>query len=378
MASEYDAVRVLATGRIIVRIEPVRSPARPTETHQQKENPMPATLNAPRLWALIAAILVSALISGTARAQDVAGASDHPLVGRYDGSRIGWYSALGYEEVRLPDQLHPGTGFNLPLEGWTRPLAGRLTRIRYDGPAGRSVLEVLRNHEANLHRQGFRTVLFCRGREGCVQGGRLGTTDLGIAGSAGIPTVTPGNNLIYMLAERNDPEGHVHVAMMGQLFRPSGATSDMPQIAVTIVEGEPMQTDMIAAPRLVDSSEFEAAFAVDGRIAIYGITFDFNAADLRPDALPQIAELAQVLAANPALAVVIVGHTDSIGGFDYNLTLSQRRAQAVVDALAATHDIDRARMTPAGAGMVAPVATNRTEEGRARNRRVEIVEVVAR
>ena len=69
-----------------------------------------------------------------------------------------------------------------------------------------------------------------------------------------------------------------------------------------------------------------------------------------------------------------VGHTDAQGAVDYNLSLSQRRAQAVVDALVTGQGVDRKRLTPAGAGMVAPVATNRTDEGRAKNRRVEIVE----
>ncbi|MCB1508545.1 MAG: OmpA family protein, partial [Hyphomicrobiaceae bacterium] len=76
------------------------------------------------------------------------------------------------------------------------------------------------------------------------------------------------------------------------------------------------------------------------------------------------------------LNVLIVGHTDGRGAFDYNLSLSQRRAQSVVDAVVRGFGIPASRMTPAGAGMVAPVASNRTEEGRARNRRVEIVERV--
>ena len=89
---------------------------------------------------------------------------------------------------------------------------------------------------------------------------------------------------------------------------------------------------------------------------------------------PQIEQLAALLKQNPRLEVLIVGHTDGQGAFDYNLSLSQRRAQAVVDTLVSGHAIERKRLTPAGAGMVAPVATNRTDEGRAKNRRVEIVE----
>jgi outer membrane protein OmpA-like peptidoglycan-associated protein len=118
----------------------------------------------------------------------------------------------------------------------------------------------------------------------------------------------------------------------------------------------------------------EQALERDGRIAIYGIYFDFDEAELKPESQPQIDQLGTLLKDNPKLQVLIVGHTDGKGAFDYNLALSQRRAQAVAEALAAKYGIESARLTPAGAGMVAPVASNRTEEGRAKNRRVEIVE----
>ena len=96
---------------------------------------------------------------------------------------------------------------------------------------------------------------------------------------------------------------------------------------------------------------------------------------MKAESQPQIDQLATLLKDNPVLSVLVVGHTDEQGGFDYNLTLSQRRAQAVTDALVANHGISTSRVMPAGAGMVAPVATNRTEEGRSKNRRVEIVEL---
>lgn len=111
------------------------------------------------------------------------------------------------------------------------------------------------------------------------------------------------------------------------------------------------------------------------RIAIYGIYFDFDKAELKAESQPQIDQLATLLKDNPGLSVLVVGHTDGQGGFDYNLKLSQLRAQTVTDALIANHGIAASRVTPAGAGMVAPVATNRTEEGRSKNRRVEIVEL---
>ena len=68
-----------------------------------------------------------------------------------------------------------------------------------------------------------------------------------------------------------------------------------------------------------------------------------------------------------------VGHTDNVGAFDYNVGLSERRAAAVVKALTTTHGIAAARLQPAGVGMPAPVGPNDNEDGRAKNRRVELV-----
>jgi flagellar motor protein MotB len=76
----------------------------------------------------------------------------------------------------------------------------------------------------------------------------------------------------------------------------------------------------------------------------------------------------------PGLRVLIVGHTDSQGGLDYNVDLSRRRAASVIGALSA-RGILANRLTPQGVGMAAPVSTNDTDDGRARNRRVEMVKM---
>jgi len=126
---------------------------------------------------------------------------------------------------------------------------------------------------------------------------------------------------------------------------------------------------------VIPASEIKQALTQDGRIAIYGIYFEFDKAEILPESQPQIAQLAALLKAKPDLSILVVGHTDAQGDFEYNMTLSQQRAQAIADALVSGFEIGASRITPAGAGMVAPVATNRTEEGRAQNRRVEIVEI---
>jgi outer membrane protein OmpA-like peptidoglycan-associated protein len=108
-----------------------------------------------------------------------------------------------------------------------------------------------------------------------------------------------------------------------------------------------------------------------GRIALY-VNFDFAKASLKPDAAPIVAEVVNLMKRNPDLKLSIDGHTDNIGGHDYNQKLSQDRAASVVAAVVAG-GVDSGRLQSHGFGADKPIAPNDTEEGRAKNRRVELV-----
>jgi outer membrane protein OmpA-like peptidoglycan-associated protein len=110
-----------------------------------------------------------------------------------------------------------------------------------------------------------------------------------------------------------------------------------------------------------------------GHIALYGIYFDTDKAVIKPESAPTLAEIAKLLTGQPELHVFIVGHTDNQGAYDYNMGLSQRRAAAVAAALAKSYSIAPGRMKTAGVGFLSPVGSNTTEQGRALNRRVELV-----
>ncbi len=104
---------------------------------------------------------------------------------------------------------------------------------------------------------------------------------------------------------------------------------------------------------------------------VKGLRFDFDSAKIKSEYYPLLDRVADILQANPSLKVEIQGHTDSIGSAEYNMALSKRRAQAVADYLA-SHGISADRLTVVGMGESQPIASNDTEEGRARNRRVQI------
>ena len=140
-------------------------------------------------------------------------------------------------------------------------------------------------------------------------------------------------------------------------------------IQLRIIEKEAMQQEVTA-----DAKFMADGISSTGHVAIYGIYFDFNKSDVKPESDSALQEINKLLSGNPNLKVFIVGHTDNVGGVDYNMKLSQARADAVVKVLTTKYKINPQRLKAYGVGQLAPVAPNKTEDGRAKNRRVELVE----
>ena len=124
----------------------------------------------------------------------------------------------------------------------------------------------------------------------------------------------------------------------------------------------------------VDAEALGKEIAQSGHVAVYGIYFDSSKTDLKPESKAALDQIGKLMKDNPSLKVFIVGHTDNKGKLQYNMDLSHRRAKAVMNELVAKYGIDIERLGAVGMGFFGPVASNRTEEGRAKNRRVELVE----
>lgn len=309
--------------------------------------------------ALLAATL---MLAGPAAAKDIAGARDHPLVGRYEGAEITSYQRVEFDEQRLitaPVNIRAdGEAFT---DGNSIRVEGRVTRIRYDAPKDRSTLEILRSYQEALEAKGFTIVYSCADRT-CMAGNDSPYRMSTFAGDGAI-NYRYGNGVRYMLARSNQPTGTVSVALY------VGDSKTGPLVRVIVVEEKPIDTGRIT---FVDADAMAKALSADGRVALYGIQFDFDRADIRADSRPTLDEIVKFLVANPSVNVVVTGHTDAQGGFDYNVDLSRRRAIAVVEDLK-RHGIAAQRLTPFGAGMAAPIAPNDDDTGRGRNRRVELV-----
>jgi hypothetical protein len=134
-----------------------------------------------------------------------------------------------------------------------------------------------------------------------------------------------------------------------------------------IVERGQMKQDVVA-----DAAALGSGLKETGHVEVPGIFFDFGKADIKPESEAALNEVVKLLRANPAWKVWVVGHTDNLGTVESNLALSGARSAAVVKALT-QKGIAASRLAAHGAGPFAPVAANDTDDGRARNRRVELV-----
>jgi len=175
-----------------------------------------------------------------------------------------------------------------------------------------------------------------------------------------------------MLGEQVNPGNYMHTTM--KLVKDGRETWAEVECGggnsyyLRIVEKQAMEQQVTASAEALQSG-----LAQNGHVEVPGIFFDFGKADIKPESEPALLEVAKLLKANPAVRVWVVGHTDYVGSADTNVTLAQARAAAVVKALTLQHGIDAKRLLPYGVGPYAPVASNTTEEGRAKNRRVELV-----
>jgi len=311
-----------------------------------------------------------------AQEKDLPGSQDHPTVSRYEGSLIIGYDYRKFAEFVLPlspvstSPAGPATKKNLKLEG-------RVTRILYLAPAERSSLEVFRNYEQELKKGGFQVLFTCAG----VTCGQQPDGLRHLLLPMGSEQQLKGHDLMrvwtlvqeqrYVAAKRASPQGDTYASVYVARDTNPGvpATNNHTLVLLEIVETAPMDSGLVT----VDAAAMAKEIASTGHVALYGIYFDTNKADLKPESSGALVEIVKLLKADPGLKLLVVGHTDSVGGYDPNVALSERRAASVLQELTSKHGIAAARLRGVGVGMSAPVASNDTDEGRAKNRRVELV-----
>lgn len=295
------------------------------------------------------------------------GGSDHPLLSRYAGSTLYQYGGENYGSA--PMLIKNSAGVK------EQQFEGTVSTRLYWGPRGRSPLEIFRNYQSALRSAGFTTVYQCETaqcndddtqRKMSFWGSKARWVDNGASDYYVIRLFQAKPSFNYLHAQKNGV--HVQIGVRaGEDDDPNSSGRSLQ--FVQIVEAARVEQGNVT----VDAAAIGDALKREGKIALYGIHFDTSLAVMKSESTPELAQMAAALKNTPALAVFIVGHTDNQGNMEANLALSRRRAQAVVDALVTTHGISRNRLLAQGVANFAPSASNDSESGRAKNRRVEMV-----
>ncbi|MBT8078606.1 MAG: OmpA family protein [Gammaproteobacteria bacterium] len=317
-------------------------------------------------------------LAGTAGAQDMPGSRDHPAIPRIDGTRIVGFTHSDYDEAFFITTMETRN-----LTGDTHE--GERTRIMYVGGPGLSPLGVLRNYEKAFESMGSTTEQFsCRGND-CYS--NLGQIFIWSKDNQ-MPSVFPSpqflfrysralfKDQLYWFGTVDTEESRYYISVYSAIRSLPGFDKhqdligvDQNLVLLEIIE----DTEFEAALKHVTAEDIGAQIDEAGHIALYGINFDTDSDEVRADSATAIREIAQALANDASLTLLVVGHTDNQGEVAYNHALSERRAASVVRMLVDSHGIASDRLIPLGVGMAAPVASNGTEDGRALNRRVELV-----
>jgi OOP family OmpA-OmpF porin len=257
--------------------------------------------------------------------QDAEGTKDHPML----PNRMTNYFISDFKNN------FDAVDFNVaPAGAKIISKEGTKTTIRYDfnaesGKPKPSALQILRNYEAAIKKIGGETVF-----------------------------LNAGEGLATYRIMKNDKEIWTKIE--------TGGNDNSDFYELTILEVEAMKQE-------ITSNDMLTALNADGHIALY-INFETGKSDIKPESQKVIDQIVEMLKSNPALKISVEGHTDNAGTAPSNQTLSESRAKAVMNGIVAK-GVDKSRLSSKGWGQTKPIEDNKTEEGKAKNRRVEIVKI---
>ena len=328
------------------------------------------------MWKLLGVVAQLFLLICVANAADVAGARDFPGLPRFRNSTIIGYQALAFDGFRLPTgpaQRDAASNWQIPA---SLKLEGKVTGYVYAMPPGTATLEVFRNYQNALQSAGFTTLFACDDDDSCGDGQIMaqqiyaGSHIMQNGGIRSAQAAMYGTDIHFLSAKRSADGHDTFVSLfVAKESAMGGKDQDSVSVVLHVIEPKPMTNSM----EFVTAAKMATDIASSGHVALYGIYFDTSSATVKPESDPSLKEIAALFNREPGLRVYIVGHTDTQGGYDYNMGLSARRSRAVAEALTSRYGVAADRMHTAGVGFLTPVATNATDEGRAKNRRVELV-----
>lgn len=303
--------------------------------------------------------VVSLMISTNLFAQrttDIEGGKDYPLVSRFKGSIMEWYQVRNFDRYFILS-LNDNKISNFEIDG-------KITRIQYSVGKEHSVFEIFNSYENSLKGSDFEILTTLNDKNcGANLQEQLYNDEFNGLNKLPREALNPGDDeFAYLAAKKKIDDKDIYIVVYTAFERGD--------LLVTFDAIEVQSIDK----GLVTVKDLDSDLSQNGHIAIYGIHFDSGKSEIKQESTQTLKNIAEFLNTHPDKKYIIVGHTDNTGNFDENLKLSLERANAVLNKLVADYNVKAAQLKAYGDGSTAPIATNTTDEGQAKNRRVEIVE----
>lgn len=284
---------------------------------------------------------------------------DNPFM-TIEGAEVSRYREADFDLVHLPVKPIPEWK-DVEVGSEVMGVEGAVRRYRYRTPENISAYHLRSTLKDELERQGYSLLFECAEASGCGSDFRRYVKKhddrvLGeVSGFVGDPAYA-----VTAKKRTDSSERYVFTVVR----------DDGDFVHQVLVQARAEAPEIIS---VADSAVLGRAIEDAGQAVVRGILFELDSASIKSQSEPALRAVADLLSERDALEVFVVGHTDSSGTLDHNMTLSRRRAEAVTQFLVDKLGIDRERLEPRGLGPLAPVASNATEDGRAANRRVAIV-----
>ena len=338
----------------------------------RNENKYGGVLNR-TLKVILAACVFLSLSVLISAAQDLPNSKDPAGMKRYEGSELIGYRAPKFDEYLLP--LGPPTNTDPPTFEKSKPVDGQIGYYTYLAPAGRSPAELFRNYKQEFQRLGIEVQF----EKSAGQNGWFGPIFDKIASEIDLAQILAydEDDERLLVGKSRDAKPSYYVVFVtaykdgiipDRLQKKIAKGQALAQLVV--VSADVMQKKMA----FLNADDMKNAIHDSGKIALYGIYFEINKDAVKSESQSTLTEIAKLLKSEPSLRLHVVGHTDNQGKPEYNLDLSRRRATSVVAELSSKYGIAANRLDAFGCGIYSPVASNEAEVGRAKNRRVELVQ----
>jgi len=300
---------------------------------------------------------------------DVEGSKDYPTISRFEGAVIRFYKETKWGTYKLPVSDKGTMSWNKPMS-----LEGKVTRIQYAVPKDNNPEFVLHNYKTGFKKSGYDIMIAIANEQlgfndrphtwhakyyeagGYYKG--LNNAKFGL----GIRFPTWNNNHSFLVARGHEAGKDIYAIVY------TIVCNTITLITQDVIEVEAVETGLVSVDNI------STDITKKGHIAIYGIHFETGKSVLKPESTDALKTIADYINANTNKKFYIVGHTDNVGDFESNMILSEERANSLTTELTTKYSVNAEQLKAYGVASLSPVYNNITEEGRAKNRRVEIVE----